>query len=68
MLVCNRYVYYDKRTFIYQIGNQNLSKIKAILIFSDVTSVCDYMKLLEKIYNYNTANHGVILFQPPLLS
>ena len=47
----NRYVYYDTRAFIYQIGSQNLSKIKAILILSDVTSVCDYMKLLEKIYS-----------------
>ena len=37
----NRYVYYDTRAFIYQIGSQNLSKIKAILILSDVTSVCD---------------------------
>ena len=63
----NRYVYYDTRAFVYQIDSQNLSKIKAIPIFSDVTSVCDYMKLLEKIYNYNTVNPGVILFQPPLL-
>ena len=46
----NRYVYYDTRAFVYQIDSQNLSKIKAIPIFSDVTSVCDYMKLLEKIY------------------
>ena len=63
----NCYVYYDTRAFLYQIGSQNLSKIKAILILSDVTSVCDYTKLLEKIYNYNTVNPGVILFQPPLL-
>ena len=45
----NRYVYYDTRAFIYQIGSQNLNKIKAILILSDVTSVCDYTKLLENI-------------------
>ena len=45
----NRYVYYDTRAFIYQISGQNLNKIKAILILSDVTSVCDYTKLLENI-------------------
>ena len=45
----NRAVYYDTRAFIYQIGSQNLSKIKAILILSDVTSVCNYTKLLENI-------------------
>ena len=45
----NRYVYYDPRVFIYQIGSQNLNKIKAIPILSDVTSVCDYTKLLENI-------------------
>ena len=37
----NRYVYYDTRAFIYQIGSQNLSKIEAIFILSDVTTVCD---------------------------
>ena len=45
----NRYVYYNTKGFIYQIVSQNLSKIKAILIFSDVTKVCDYTKLLENI-------------------
>ena len=45
----NRYVYYDTRAFIYQIGSQNLSKIMAILILSDVTSVFDYTKLLRNI-------------------
>ena len=37
----NRHIYYDTRAFLYQIGSQNLSKIKAILILSDVTIVCD---------------------------
>ena len=45
----NRYVYHNTRAFIYQIGSQNLSKIKAILILSYVTKVCDYTKLLENI-------------------
>ena len=64
----NRYVYSDTRAFIYQIGSQNPSKIKAILILSDVTSVCDYLKLLEIYIFYNSVTPSVIPQQLPLLS
>ena len=37
----NRHIYHDTRAFLYQIGSQNLSKIQAIFILSDVTIVCD---------------------------
>ena len=48
----NCYVYYNTRAFIYQIVSQNLIKIKAVpikavLILSDITKVCDSTKLLE---------------------